>query len=563
MVLSQAHAIGQTGIALWAASSAASSIPPILTTLRGGAATAAIAASPKQQKQTKGTVTKAAVRSTTKSSTGSSGATMGNGKRFQLSPRAGSVAWMALGMAFHYLGYSIARPITVALFTSRATGYPDAPGAFPFAMAFVSPVSLVLLFMYSSVLERYGPRGALSHSTLGCAVAIFLSACGIEVATRTGATVGGIPVTKFISGPLFVFRESYVQLLTSQYWSFMASVLTPDQSAKWFAPIAGLTSISSVIGGTAVSLLSGRLNLSGTLACTGIALVVSLLATEMAYSIAEQHGFNPAQHQKKKKDIAVVTTQKSSKGKGMSTTNNASDGKDGMLSKARKLFARVPVLQALFLEILASQSLATLLNVCFVGSVGATIPDDTLRAGWVGNFYALINFFSMVLQFGVLPLLMQHIEPRALWRMTPLISLAFTTFQAMQRDPSLYIIAASLLVMKVLEYSARRLLDEMVYVPLDFESRFLGKEIIGVFGYRFGKSLISLTLSGLTSLFGQFDLQSLSILSDITALMWAKTAWDLSSKVPTRREAQASYEQRTSVENAKTGKGGRRTTQKK
>lgn len=525
----QALQVGKSGIALMAASAAASSVPPILAMLRGGGGKSAAKTLAKKAKVAEATQ-KEVVESDSK---------------FHLSPQAKSVAWMALGMAFHYLGYSVARPITVALFTSKATGYPGAPGAFPFANAFVSPVSLLLLLSYGNVLEKLGPRGALSRSTLGCALIILLSACGIQVAQQTGATLFGIPATKFISGPLFVFRESYVQLLTSQYWSFMASVLTPNQSAKWFAPIAGLTSISSVIGGTAVSFLSTRLNLAGALSCTALALVISLWATGSAYTIAEKNGFSPEQQENK--------SARKAKKAGNTVASHAKDD-SGMIEKATKLFARVPVLRALFLEILASQSLATLLNVCFVSSVGATIPDDTIRAGWVGNFYALINVFSMALQFGVLPFLMQYIEPKALWRMTPLISLGFTTFQAFQKYPSLYVISASLLVMKVLEYSARRLLDEMVYVPLDFESRFLGKEIIGVFGYRFGKSLISLSLSGMTSLFGQFNLQSLSILSDVAALMWAKTAWDLSSRVPTRKEAQASYEQRT-VEDGKTKRG--------
>jgi ATP/ADP translocase len=90
------------------------------------------------------------------------------------------------------------------------------------------------------------------------------------------------------------------------------------------------------------------------------------------------------------------------------------------------------------------------------------------------------------------------------------------------------------------------MLEEMVDVPLDFESRFLGKEIIGVFGYRFGKSVISLSLSALTSVFGQFDLQTMSVLSDLAAVGWARTAWNLSSLVPTRKEAQASYDKNAS-----------------
>eukprot|EP00535_Pseudo-nitzschia_heimii_P005307 CAMPEP_0197179844 /NCGR_PEP_ID=MMETSP1423-20130617/4660_1 /TAXON_ID=476441 /ORGANISM="Pseudo-nitzschia heimii, Strain UNC1101" /LENGTH=558 /DNA_ID=CAMNT_0042629817 /DNA_START=137 /DNA_END=1813 /DNA_ORIENTATION=+ len=464
--------------------------------------------------------------------------TLGNkNDNTNLEKRGKSVAFMALAMACHYLGYSLARPITISFFTSRATGYPDSPGAFPFAMAFVSPASLLLLLAYGSILEKRGPRGALERTTLYCASAILVSSAAIEVAQRTNGILWktSIPIVKLISGPLFVFRESYVQLLTSQYWSFMASVLTPNESARWFAPIAGLTSIASVVGGTAVSFLSERLKLSGTLACTGLALLLSMLATGQAYSIAEKNGFSP------KPKAHVVKSKKRNR-----SGQKVEDYEGGLVTKARNLFRRVPVLKALFCEILASQSLATLLNVCFVASVGATIPDDTIRAGWVGNFYALINVFSMTLQFAVLPLLMQYIEPKDLWRLTPLISLSFTTFQAFQKNPTLYAISASLLVMKVSEYSARRMLDEMVYVPLDFESRFLGKEIIGVFGYRFGKSCISLSLSTLTSIFGQFDLQSLSIMADLAAVTWAKMAWNLSSLVPTKKEAQGSYDKASS-----------------
>lgn len=113
-------------------------------------------------------------------------------------------------------GYSLARPITISLFTSRATGYPDSPGAFPFAMAFVSPASLLLLLAYGSILEKRGPRGALERTTLYCSGVILGSSAAVEFAQRTNAVFWktSIPLVKLISGPLFVFRESYVQLLT-------------------------------------------------------------------------------------------------------------------------------------------------------------------------------------------------------------------------------------------------------------------------------------------------------------------------------------------------------------
>eukprot|EP00977_Amphora_coffeiformis_P005656 scaffold1189_cov194-Amphora_coffeaeformis.AAC.13 len=446
---------------------------------------------------------------------------------FAMPPEGKAVVLMAIAMAFHYFGYSLARPITVALFTSSSTGYAGMPAAFPLAMAFVSPFSLFLLMGYGNILDRSGPAGALVTSTLICAVILSLSAIAIGVFQSTGFMLGGIPAVKLVSGPLFIFRESYVQLLTSQFWSFMASALTPAQSAQWFGPIAGLTSIASAVAGLAVSPMVDKGGLAGVLLCTGLTLIGSVVASKQAYAIADQYGFTPVSGHKK-----LANGNKKS-----------SHGVFGLFSTARQLFARVPVLGALFTEILASQGLATVLNVCFVSRLESAIPNDSQRAGWVGVFFALINIITMTLQFGILPPLMRVVEPRDVWRVVPLVSLAFTAFQALQVNPSLGVVSASLMVMKVSEYSARRMLDEMVFVPLDFESRFVGKEVIGVFGYRFGKSCMSLALSGLTAVLPTFALKELSVLSSLVSLGWLQTAWRLSNLVPTRAEATQSYAQ--------------------
>jgi ATP/ADP translocase len=406
-------------------------------------------------------------------------------------------------------------------------------------MAFVSPFSLLLLMGYKNMLDRLGPGGALQQSTFLCAVTCLVSGIAIAVLQKTQLTVfGSIPVVKFLSGPLFIFRESYVQLLTSQYWSFMASALTPNQSAQWFGPIAGLTSIASAAAGFAVSPLVQRVGLSGVVCGTGLTLLLSMIGAKEAYAISDKYGFTPGKTssstKEKKKASSSSSLQQHKK--------SEDDGLFGLFQTAVKLFARVPVLGALFAEILASQGLATVLNVAFVARLGTAIPNDRERAGWVGIFFAVINLVTMVLQFSILPQIMKFIEPRDLWRVVPLVSCLSTTFQAFQNDPSLYAVSLSLLIMKVSEYSARRLLDEMVFVPLDFESRFVGKEVLGVFGYRFGKSLMSLVLSGITAIFGSCGLRELSVLSSMVSFAWLQTAWRVSLLVPTHLEAQEQHE---------------------
>lgn len=450
-----------------------------------------------------------------------------------LPPEARSVLCMAVAMSLHYLGYSFARPTTVALFTSKVTGYGGAAAALPLAMAFISPLSLLLLVGYGRVLDRHGPRGALTRTTVFCSTVLCSASLLILFLQNQDWELFSIPLVKFISGPLFLFRESYVALLTSQYWSFLASVLTPSQSSKWFAPIAGLTSFTSIIAGLGVSNVVKTVGLPGALLGTAGMLLLSIIFTNSAYSIADKHGFNPADEHFEKH-----AEEQKSKLAGKATEEI------GMVEKASKLFKRVPQLGALFMEILASQGLATLLNVCFVVKLSNAIPDDVERAGWMGKFFALINIISMTLQFTVLPPLMTIIEPKALWRAVPLITMCFTAFQSLQPDPSLYIVSASLLVLKALEYSARRMLDEMVYVPLDYESRYVGKEVIGVFGYRFGKSAMSLGLWAINASFGNVGIQQLSILSSGASLLWLSAAWKLSNLIPTRKEAEEAYIER-------------------
>lgn len=76
---------------------------------------------------------------------------------------------------------------------------------------------------------------------------------------------------------------------------------------------------------------------------------------------------------------------------------------------------------------------------------------------------------------------------------------------------------------------------------MDYESRYLGKEVIGVFGYRFGKSGMSLALSALTTGVGNLTVHQLSQLTAIVAISWLICTWRLSNVVPTKAEAEEAY----------------------
>jgi ATP/ADP translocase len=334
-------------------------------------------------------------------------------------------------------------------------------------------------------------------------------------------------VAQALVGIIFLFQNSYQYLLYTQQWSFVSTVLTPEQGSRWFAGIAGLSSVFSSILGTIVPYLLPYTGLLGLMASTCITLTLCLIAQDKAYSIAQANGFDPADTQ----------TAKEKKQK--------AENKDSKLRQAVDLFKRVPTLRALLSEVLSFQSLNTILNVAFIGVLKSQIPDDLARSAFTGRFYASINAAGAALQFIVLPPFMKRAEPKWIWRVMPIIPTAFCLANSLQYDLSLSLIAGAFYITKVMDYSFRSVVYAMVYQPLDFESRYVGKEIIGVFGSRFGKSGMALLVSAFTALFGgAFGLRQLSWFAFGISSTWLSSTMWLSSLLPRKAEAQAIVEER-------------------
>jgi len=206
-----------------------------------------------------------------------------------------------------------------------------------------------------------------------------------------------------------------------------------------------------------------------------------------------------------------------------------------LIVKTAHLFQRVPTLAALFGEVISFQSLSTVLNICFVRQLKEGVPLDTDRASFTGRFYAYINGVSALMQFFALPLARNYLEPKWVYRLMPLILLPLLLYSSLQSS-SLWTAALAFSALKTMDYSLRNVVNEMVYQPLDFESRYLGKEVIGVFANRFGKSGMSMILSFLTPL--GVGVTELSQIAVAVASLWTTSSVWLSRTIVTNAEAE-------------------------
>jgi ATP/ADP translocase len=115
------------------------------------------------------------------------------------------------------------------------------------------------------------------------------------------------------------------------------------------------------------------------------------------------------------------------------------------------------------------------------------IPLDSERAVLVGRFFASVNIAACFLQCFIMPsVLSNKTLPRVLSAIPIII---FAVIICGYIYPSLLTIMLGFGALKVLEYSIMTSATEMIYMPMNHQERYLGKELIRFFGHRMGKSV--------------------------------------------------------------------------
>ncbi|KAL7486833.1 hypothetical protein ACHAW6_012435 [Cyclotella cf. meneghiniana] len=438
----------------------------------------------------------------------------------------------------------------MALFTSSTLGFgADSASYYTLAMTCVSPTSMLLLLGYGRLLDVSGPKKALVTSTGFCAGVLAMFALAISMVGHHHVALGNNwTLSQMIVWISFVFQNSYAHLLYAQMWSFLGSIFTPSQAGRYYSYVAGLSSIASMVAGVSVSRIV-KFGLPGLLGAASLSLCGTLILSSRAYTLAEANGFDPSLEMKKRSKEKILK-QGNDDNKKLPLVQQM---KDGAL-----LFRRVPALAALFFETITFQSLCTVLNTSLVTQLKDAVPDDQWRAAWTGRFYGCTNGLSTLFQFLIMPTLSQRIDPKSLWKLMPVIPVSCAIFQVLSRSmvysalsspiSALYLVAFSFLAAKTMDYSLRNILAELVYVPLDFESRYMGKEIIAVFANRFGKSGMAVILSGLQFLLGR-NVGEGGLLTGMTffvSLAWWVSCLSLSSRLMSRDEAERAVGSRMS-----------------
>jgi ATP/ADP translocase len=364
---------------------------------------------------------------------------------------AGAVFLAGLSAMFLFGGYEFIRSPAESIFMEQfgAAYKPYAIACVPFMMA-------AMIYGYGWLLSRAGAKKAMAFSMLGSA-AFFLLAW--LLLGRAG---------RWLAFLLLVFKESYVVVISEQYWSFINSVLKDEEGKVFNGPVAGLGALGSLAGGW----LLGRYAVAlGTGMFVGFAALAILPAAVLFWI-----GYNNAGEPKPADDEA--------------------GGKKGHLH-LRILAENRTVLLIAFI-IFAAQVVATALDFRFTQLVQNFVPQTDLRTAYLGRFWMNVNIFSFSMQFLATPLLLRYIPRRGILTAIPAVHIV--TCVLLFLNPTLGLASTAFLLFKGMDYSIFRASKETLYIPFSYDTRYRAKQVADAFTYRFAKGVTATWVSFLTAM---------------------------------------------------------------
>ena len=259
---------------------------------------------------------------------------------------------------------------------------------------------------------------------------------------------------KFLIIFFYCFREIYVSLLSTQYWSFIASILDKNTSG-YLVKYTAVVSIASAIGGYCVQVLVGVWGVKGLLITTIIAVLLSTLCAEIATLLT---------YEVKSENIPQTPNQ---------TQSSSSKTKLNIWRDSYELFYKYDILKLLYLEAIAHQSCSNMLNMMFYDMLRKKISDNVSRASVVGYFFATVNVITCTAQLFILPSLLSRKSLPYILLFIPIVVFVFISITYIYESSFTIMLAFGSL--KVLEYSVMTSATEMMYMPFNEDVRYLGR----------------------------------------------------------------------------------------
>ena len=387
-----------------------------------------------------------------------------------------------LSAMFCFMGYELIRSSSESVFLSRFLASDKT-----YAL-FITPLFLfILIYLYGFILSRYGSLFAMS---------VYFVFSFISMLTLYFFT--SLKITFFIFF-ILVFKESYVMVLSEMYWSYINSILKPNEAKLINGPLAGFGALGSVIGAYLVSRFAKVVGTQSFILFSAILLIPAYVFFRYAYKMTGE----PLVDEEEK------------------------GGKKGHLHLS--ILRENNVILFISFIVFVSQVISTLADINFSYFVKKEFEEIDARTAYLGGFWMRVNIISFTIQFLITPYILKRFKIKYVFIGIPLIHL-FSSFYCFL-NPSLLSSAILFMLFKSFDYSIYRASKEILYIPFSYDTRYRVKQFVDAFIYRFSKS----TTSAVLSLLNVFSIGYIQFLSP--AIIFMSTLWIfVASKINPKEE---------------------------
>lgn len=310
------------------------------------------------------------------------------------------------------------------------------------------------------------------------------------------------PDSVLVARVFYVWISVYNLFVVSVAWSLMADVFDSEQAKRLFAFIAAGASVGGLLGPTLSALLIGPLGASGLMLLAALLLGATLVLKRALMRWRETGGAGRP---------------------GAAPTQSPRQPLHGNPFSGLTAVLKSPYLLGIAGFVVLLATVSTFLYFEQARLVAEHYPDRQAQVRIFGTIDIIVQAGALLSQLFITGRIAPKLGVRALLAVVPL--LMCIGFLGLALAPGFALLAAVMIVRRIGEYAFVRPGREMLFAPLDAESKYTAKNFIDTVVYRAGDAMSGWAKSML-DLLGQ-GAGPAAIIGACCALLWGYLGWQL------------------------------------
>ncbi|MGM3390160.1 MFS transporter [Stutzerimonas stutzeri] len=319
------------------------------------------------------------------------------------------------------------------------------------------------------------------------------------------------PDSTWLARVFYVWISVYNLFVVSVAWSLMADVFDSEQAKRLFAFIAAGASVGGLLGPALSAMLIDSIGASGLMFLAALLLGVTLILKQSLMRWRLEGGAGRP---------------------GSAPTENPREPLPGNPFSGMTAVLRSPYLLGIAGFVVLLATVTTFLYFEQARLVAEHFPDRAAQVRVFGTIDFVVQAGALMSQLFITGRIAPKLGVRVLLAIVPLLMCA--GFVGLALAPGFALLATLMILRRIGEYAFVRPGREMLFAPLDAESKYKAKNFIDTVVYRCGDAASGWAKS-LLDMLGQ-GAGLAALIGAGCALLWAYLGWRLGQRVDNRPE---------------------------